>query len=241
MVALTVNSHSSNIDCLDIFFKYMEKYVGHKYFENVYLFINPCEYVPPEYVTTVTYNPDECFTYQMQHCLSHVQEDTLLYCNEDYIFYDHAKLSLANDLYEKLQQSDFSFIKFVHVDIEPYEIYEPKLYIIDKDSSNNFSQTLSFWKTKDILEIHKNCPPAEIGIKGETLGHLEELAKDVCRKLDIKGLCYYNKEPKRGLFHFDTEVFPHISSALIKGEWNVNEYPELIDILKKEGKFNASP
>lgn len=241
MVALTVNSHSSNITCLNIFFKYMEKYVTHKYFDTVYLFINPCEYVPPSYVTTVTYNPDECFTYQMQYCLSRVQEDVLLYCNEDYIFYDYAKLNIANDLYKKLQQGNFSFIKFVYSDTEPYKIYEPKLYIIDKDSSNNFSQTLSFWKTQDLLQIHLQCPPAEIGISGETYGHLEVIAQDICRQMDIKGLCYYNNEPKRGLFHFDTEVFPHISSALIKGEWNVGEYPELIEILKKEGKVNASP
>ena len=235
MVALTVNSHSSNITCLNIFFKYMEKYVTHKYFDTVYLFINPCEYVPPSYVTTVTYNPDECFTYQMQHCLSYVEEDVLLYCNEDYIFYDYAKLNIANDLYNKLKDSDFSFVKFVYGNVDSYQLYEPNLWIIDKSCKYNFSQTLSFWKTKDLLQVHLKCPPAGIGLKGEVDGHLEVMARDVCRQMDIKGLCYYNNEPKRGQFHYDSEVFPHIASALVKGKWNVYEYPELKQILVDEG------
>ena len=235
MVALTVNTHSSNVVCLDIFFKYMEKYIGSSYFENVYLFIDPCDYVAPEYVTTITYNPDDCFTYQMGDCLSKVKEEILLYCNEDYIFYDHARLDIADDLLFKLTNSNFSFIKFVYGDIEPYQMHSPNLLIIDKACANNFSQTLSFWKTKDLVNIHRHSPPAGIGLKGNLIGHLEDAAKDVCRHLDIQGLCYYNGEPKRGLFHFDTEVFPHIASALVKGSWNTNEYPELKKILEKEG------
>jgi len=234
MVALTVNTHSSNIPCLNIFFKYMEKYIGHSYFENVYLFIDPCDYTAPEYVTTIEYNPNDCFTYQMGSCLSQVKEDILLYCNEDYIFYEQARLDVANELLEKLINSNFSFIKFVHTDIEPYKMYAPNLLVIDKTSVNNFSQTLSFWKTQDILNIHRHSPPAGIGLKGNLIGHLEDAAKDVCRHLNTAGLCYYNGEPKRGGAHFDTEVFPHVASALVKGSWNIHEYPELKQILEKE-------
>jgi hypothetical protein len=44
-------------------------------------------------------------------------------------------------------------------------------------------------------------------------------------KNNIKGLCHYNNEPKRGENHYDSDVYPYIATALVKGKWNINEYP----------------
>ena len=223
--ALVINSYSPNIACLKLFFRCMEKYVGYGYFSNIYLFIDKSSYEPPEYVTPIYYDVNDNFRDQMVFCLSHVKDKVLLYSNEDYLFYDFANLKLADSLVNTLVDSDLSFVKFCHTDLEIYQEYKPKLFLIDKSCENTFSQTLTFWKTEDLLKIHQNCPPSEIGAKGDTFGHLEVAAKQVCRNLNIKGACYYNNEEKRGLCHFDTEVFPHTASALLRGGvWNTSEY-----------------
>ena len=149
-----------------------------------------------------------------------------------YLFYDQADLKKAESFLSEIQNTDLSFIKFVHSNLETYQEYKPNLFLIDKHCENNFSQTLSFWKTKDFLKIHENCPDSEIGQKGNELGHLEVFAKEVCRDLEISGLCYYNNEKQRGQCHFDSEIFPHTASALVKGKWNLSEYyPEIYPLL----------
>jgi|10_taG_2_1085330.scaffolds.fasta_scaffold50410_2 hypothetical protein len=230
--ALIINSNSNNLDCLGVFFTCMEKFVGSKFFSNVYLFIDPVDHPFPRYVEVVNYNPKDNFRDQMVSCLKRVSEDIILYCNDDYLFYDNANLELAEKLIDEIVGTKFSFVKFVHTNLEAYTEHKPKLLIIDKDCENTFSQTLSFWKTKDFLEIHENCPPSEIGSKGETFGHLEVFAKQVSKELGIAGLCYYNNEKQRGQCHFDSDIFPHIASALVKGKWNLKEYSkELFPLL----------
>ena len=56
--------------------------------------------------------------------------------------------------------------------------------------------------------------------------------------MNMQGLfCYYG-EDKRGLYHYDSKVFPHISTALVKGRWNMSEYPQEMTELIKEYKIN---
>jgi hypothetical protein len=167
----------------------------------------------------------------MVGCLKQVKEDVIMYANEDYLFYDDANLNEVSRLLNVLREGDYSFMKFVHTDMEEYYEIKPKLFLIDKSCRNNFSQTLSFWKTADFLKIHENCPPSEIGAKGDTGGHLEVLAQNVCRKLNIKGLCYYNDEPKRGMVHFDSDILPHIASAIERGQWT-KAYPKELEKIR---------
>jgi hypothetical protein len=39
-------------------------------------------------------------------------------------------------------------------------------------------------------------------------------------------------EKKRGIYHYDSEVFPYVATAIVKGKWNFSEYPkELEEVL----------
>ncbi len=52
--------------------------------------------------------------------------------------------------------------------------------------------------------------------------------------LNITGLYHYNKEPKRGLYHYDSSIFPYICTAVVRGRWNTLEYKyELSKIAEK--------
>ena len=66
----------------------------------------------------------------------------------------------------------------------------------------------------------------------------EDSAFSFIRFMNMQGLfCYYG-EDKRGLYHYDSKVFPHISTALVKGRWNMSEYPQEMTELIKEYKIN---
>jgi hypothetical protein len=42
---------------------------------------------------------------------------------------------------------------------------------------------------------------------------------------------------KRGLYHYDSKVWPYIATALNKGTWNIHEYPNEIQAIFDE--FNC--
>lgn len=225
--ALIINSHSSNLECLNIYFFCLEKHIDLNLFENIYLFFDKNLQNAPSFLKVIVYNEKDCFRDQMIFCLQQVKEKILLYSNEDYLFYEKPKIEKIHKILNKLENSNFSFIKFVHTNIDSNIEIEKNFYLIDKTCENNFSQALSFWKTSDLLNIHIKCPVSEIGKKGDTSSHLEIEAKTICKQLNISGLCYYNNEPQRGFFHYDSEIFPHVASALNRGEWNTKEYPEI--------------
>ena len=48
----------------------------------------------------------------------------------------------------------------------------------------------------------------------------------------------YNNERKRGKNHWDSNYFPYIATAIVKGEWNFMEYKtELMEILTSNKIF----
>ena len=58
------------------------------------------------------------------------------------------------------------------------------------------------------------------------------LDNNIPKECGINILINDNKN-KRGLFHYDSNIVPHVASALVKGRWNLSEYPELVDILSE--------
>ena len=84
----------------------------------------------------------------------------------------------------------------------------------------------SIWKTKDYIELLKNVREQKWL---ETPRYFEYMSKN-----NIKGLCHYDNEPKRGGNHWDSNVYPYIATALVKGKWVMSEYEnELYPILKE--------
>jgi len=46
-------------------------------------------------------------------------------------------------------------------------------------------------------------------------------------------------EKKRGLYHYDSLVFPYIATAINKGKWNLIEYEDVLNPLFEE--YNINP
>ena len=146
-LALVINSHSSNGDCLAIFFSQLEKHVDVGFFSNIYLLVDICESIP-SYVACIKYDPERCFTDQMINCLSSIEEEIILYANEDYVLYDRPDLEFLSELTSFLKdRSDLSYLRFVYTDIEKLatftEIEDKSLLYIPPSSQLCFSQTLS--------------------------------------------------------------------------------------------------
>lgn len=181
------------------------------------------------------YNNAESYRNQMVGCLKKVQTDYIIYNSEDYILYDFVKRDLMKSLASALEKDpDFSFVKLIKGPeaTSPYKD-SPFLHIIDQQDPNLFAQQASIWRTADFLAVFE-ASPASYGRMD-----LEPQGSDTCRRIDIKGLQYFEgDERKRGLFHWDSKAYPIIVTAITKGKWNVSEYRE--ELLKLAAEYNTN-
>ena len=56
--------------------------------------------------------------------------------------------------------------------------------------------------------------------------------ESIIKQRDTDYVSYLGTEDKRGMYHFDSKVFPYTATAIVKGKWNFSEYSrELKEVL----------
>ena len=164
-------------------------------------------------------------------CLSNYKSEFFLYMQEDFFLYKPVKHDVLNFYLDVMKKNPhISCIRLLKSGIHSKLPVEniPTLYYIDYDTDYAFSMQPTIWRTTDFLKLQETKIQISPWDEGKLNG-------DVLSKLDLSSLYHYNNEPKRGMSHYDSNVFSYIASALVKGKWNTREYPELIPILKTYG------
>lgn len=229
-VVLVVNTHSSCSDVWPMFFDRLKKHFPNK---KVYV-ISDIKEGLPSYCHILEYSEEDDYRTQFLKGIQQVREEFCINFNEDYIFYDDVdteKLEYCLNYLEK--NGEMSFIRLM----KGIEYAEPKVasnvYLMNNKNMYFFSQISSLWRTRDLELIHARSPRSGMAFK--KAGPQMELVGNVtCRELNIKGAFYYSGESKRGMHHYDSSVLPFIATAIIKGKWNLLEYPEELGSLLAE-------
>jgi hypothetical protein len=237
---LIINTVSKNCDLWDMFISQFDKHCLNDLFDKKYVFVDECPREwPPDY-TVIKYNKDEVYQQQFVSCIKAVPEEMCVYISEDYILYDTVKHETIKKYMKILDtEPQLSFIRFMKggipsVQSPPYRKYA-NLYEMHHAFPYFYTNQAALWRTRDLEKIHVQGPPLHIAVE-EWQNSFEYRATETCKKLDIQGVFCYHGEKKRGIYHYDSKVFPHISTALVKGKWNLSEYPvELPKLLEKYG------
>jgi len=225
-LAIITNTNSVNSNLWDC-------HIGqvHKYMSNMHYIFSDVE-VPNTDVTNVLYNSEDKFRTQFLNCLKQVKEEYCLYLNEDYLLYDTPDLEKLEEYVGILKSlPSLSFIRLAK-GIDHFHIpVSPTLNYLDCRNPYFFSQTASLWRTSHLLSIHQHGP--DLHIAGHNMEQqFETAATNTCRSLGIQGFYHYDNELKRGLHHYDSNVFPYIASALVKGKWCSEYKKELTELLR---------
>ena len=175
---------------------------------------------------------------QFWSCVQTVPEPYCVYISEDYILYDDVNADLIKQYIEALESNkELSFVRFVKggvikLDYQNYKSYDD-LYRLYNFFPYFYTNQAAVWKTRDLELIHEEGPNLHIA-NTDYENSFEFQASKTCERLGIEGVfCYYG-EPKRGMYHYDSSVFPHVCTALVKGKWNLREYTsELQPLLTK--------
>lgn len=235
-LCLVINTFSNYSDVWQMFFDSLDLH-----FPSVkrYVFVDQGE--PDKNSITIHYNKEDLFRTQFISCIEQVTEEYCIFISEDYILYDDVRTDILERYIKVLDENkELTFIKLV----KGMDFGEPKyknhddLYEMSNVFPYFYSQSAALWRTRDLEKIFKHTPDSHIA--GHDMSQqLEILANKTCQLLDIRGLFCYHGEKKIGTYHYDNIVFPHIATAIVKGKWNVSEYPKLLTSLLK--KYNINP
>lgn len=186
----------------------------------------------PSYVRPITYDDALPYPQRLLSCLEQLSKF-------DYVFFDHEDMFL----YSKPDQQElFSYYacltsgKLDHIRMIKGGdcIYEqekefPTLFRLDLRSKWIFSIQPGFWKRTvlmDVLMANRNVNIWELEVKSQK----------AVKKLKLKAGFSYRQGARRGIHHFDNDIYPYIATAIVKGKWNLGEYKdELGSLLKQHG------
>lgn len=227
-IALILNTISKNSDVWEMFFQQFEQHTTSDLFANKYIFVDPLNDNPPEGFEYIFYDPTKVYKDQFVSCIQHVKEKYCIYISEDYILYNDVREDLVENYKKVLDKNSYlSFIRFMRGGVAnltyPRFSDHDDLYQMHHSFPYFYTNQAALWRTRDLEKIHKKGPSLHIGNE-DWQNSFEYQATETCQTLDIQGLYSYHGEPKRGQYHYDSIVFPHISTALVKGKWNLGEY-----------------
>lgn len=243
-IALVINTISKNKDIWDMFFTQIKKHIPSSFFTKKYIFVDKTDDILPDDYEVIHYDTDKKYRDQFLTGISKVQEEYCIYISEDYILYDDIIEDSIKEYMGVLKNDPhLSFVRFIKGGIIniPFPSYQGRKDLFELHHSIPYFYTnqAALWRTRDLEKIHQHGPNLHIA-NMDYENSFEWQATKTCQDLDIKGLFCYHGETKRGMYHYDSSIFPHVATALVKGKWNLSEYQKELTPLIKEYKIDTS-
>lgn len=220
-LTIFVNTHSSRADCWPMFFGQLAKHWpscpkivvacdGDSYSDMYGPSLESSlagDFTGP--VIAVDYSPAKGFTNQYLMGLCAVETPYVLTMQEDFILYgDVDEAAIAKSM-QKLNPG----------------VQAARL--IDSGRELEYSMQATIWNTRGLRCLYANVA------SDDPWG--AELTCDLAMK-SMRMFCakrYDDHLPMRGRNHRDSPVFPYVSTALVRGKWNVEYRAELSPLLKQ--------
>ena len=170
----------------------------------------------------VCYTESDPYWKQYTECLQQVKEDYVVYLQEDFILYADINLEEIRKYVEFLDHSDFDYVRLIRCGYNtPMDVpVGENLYAVKMQSSDAFSMQATLWKKSRLKDLYLHVR-SQKWLESESWN-------EGARFLNIKGAFTYHGEPKIGAFHYDSRVYPYVCTAINRGKWNIDQYPEIM-------------
>lgn len=218
-VPIIIYTHTEYKDVWPAVFGRIKKYIENP---SVYVFINKEDGAIPSDFKTIIYTDGKPYTVRLKECLSKIEEDVILFMHEDMILYESPRFDYIEKYSNYIKSGKADSVKLI--------------YVKESDTVSDFDETL-------ISNKYAKFSIQPTLISAERLVHILNSNRDLNIwdfEVNIqKGndyMCKIGNEQKRGMFHYDSYVFPYIATAITKGVWNLKEYPnELKEVSEEYG------
>jgi hypothetical protein len=172
------------------------------------------------------YDNSENYWEVWNNALKEFGSENFIYLQEDFFLYADVDGDTICDYTKTLNESEKSFVRLAKC-ITFNEIKSiGTLYEIECTNRNVFAMQSTIWKTADYIKLMELVKEPKWL---ETNNYPRIMAE-----VGMEGFYHYDGEPKRGRSHWDSNVYPYIATAIVKGKWNISEYSELQTIINTE-------
>jgi hypothetical protein len=178
------------------------------------------------------YSNDEPYYKVWSDAIKKFNSETFIYLQEDfYLYSDINKEKLLE--YEKfLKNSTYSFIRLLKSGQLNDKQISNKLFEIESSNEHIFSMQATLWKSNDYIKIME-------AVKDPKWLENDKYRENMI-KLNMNGLYHYDNERKIGKNHHDSNIYPYIATAVVRGQWNYSEYKNELEPILIENNIDPN-
>lgn len=227
-------THTDYSDVWPIYFSQMKKFfcVGMKHV----VAVDKTHKELPSSVQPIFYDESDAYPRRLLSCLERLDAfEYVFFDHEDMFLYGTPDLYLLQKYYAYLVSGKIDHIRMIKGgDCEYKEILDvPSLFRIDLNSAWIFSIQPSFWRRTTLMDLLNSNQKINIW-------NFEAKSQKAAKKLKLRAAFSHRQGAKRGIYHFDNDVYPYIATAIVKGRWNLSEYPRELGLLLEENAIDPS-
>ena len=180
----------------------------------------------------ITYSNNDPYWKQYLGCIRDVSEEFIIYSQEDFILFSDILVDRIKKYVDFLSDSKYDYVRLIRCGYETplnHHVIDD-IYEVNMNSNDAFSMQATLWKKDSLTRLYDH-------VKSEKW--LESNAWNLgSRNCEIKGTFIYNNEPKIGSFHYDSIVYPYVCTAINRGKWNIDQYPEIMSNMFEKYKID---
>ena len=172
---------------------------------------------------------DNSLNYQQRilTCLEQLDDEIVVFSHEDMLLYEQPDYStLAR--FKRIAQENDIFIKLLrggYVDDLNQSELDKDLVVTTPEMIFTIQPTIC--QRKHLMTMYRETP-------GENIWSFEaNTVKTSNDHLFTGAMAFRPEDKKRGMYHYDSCIYPYIATAVSKGKWMTSYYPELSAILQK--------
>lgn len=224
--ATVLYTHTDYKDVWPVFFGQTDLYL--KDYKKI-IFVNKQDSDIPEEYQQIYYNDTSTYNIRVSSCLDQIEDQPIIFLHEDMMLFRDANHQVIREFTSLVVEGKADFIKLIKAGLEPFTKSNLHANLVEALSWLLFSIQPTICKSSKLKHIYQLTP-------GSNIWDFESRVSDTCIKMGYTK-CFMSSEQsenKRGAAHWDSNIFPYIATAIVKGSWNYSEYKiELDELLSK--------
>jgi hypothetical protein len=205
-----------------MFFGQLKKYIGDT---KVYVAVNEDDTQLSDYIR-ITYDDTKEYTERWKDILDKVEEETFMFMHEDMILFDKIDFQMLEKYISYVNDEMIDSVKLILAG-DGFEQWPIDITLVTNQYSK-FSIQPTITRKGVFKEKVNTISPLNIWEFEEAI---TTTGKDFMVRI--------GGERKRGLYHYDSLIFPYIATAINKGKWNLIEYQEELNPMFEQ--YNINP
>lgn len=221
-IKIVLYTHSDYSDLWSPFLGRLKKFIGK------FQLITFCDKnVDGFWHNVIQYDNKLSYTERLAQCFSFINDEPVLFIHEDMVLFDNVNIEVLSRFCNHVKDRRADFIKLIKV--SPFTKLSFDENLVTAPDCVSFSVQPTIGMASTLNSLFKNSSP-------NSIWNFEQEAPRICRQLGLNK-CFMSNvdgEPLRGMYHYDSFIFPYIATSIVKGKWNISEYSEELDILLSE-------